>query len=190
MPRRSRSPRRRSESPRRRSKETRRSRSREKRRSRSRSKPRRSKRSPSRSRSKPRNNGNTGRTSTETSKCIGVFGLSFRTTERDLEDEFAKFGELESVKLICHPLSKESRGFGFLTFRDLDSAVAAVDKCNGMMLHGRKVRVDFSMTKGPHQPTPGRYLGDRRSRSGSRSRSRSRSRSGSRKRERRSPKYD
>jgi len=34
------------------------------------------------------------------SQCIGVFGLSLYTTERELEKEFSKFGPLEKVTVI------------------------------------------------------------------------------------------
>ena len=34
------------------------------------------------------------------SKCVGVFGLSLYTTERELEKEFSKFGPLEKVTVI------------------------------------------------------------------------------------------
>ena len=32
---------------------------------------------------------------------------------------------------------------------------------NGMHLDGRPIRVDFSVTKRAHTPTPGRYMGER-----------------------------
>lgn len=31
---------------------------------------------------------------------LGVFGLSIRTRERDLEDEFARFGDVEKVVIV------------------------------------------------------------------------------------------
>lgn len=36
----------------------------------------------------------------ETSNCVGVFGLSLYTTERELEKEFSKFGPLEKVTVV------------------------------------------------------------------------------------------
>lgn len=35
----------------------------------------------------------------------------------------------------------------------------AKDRANGMELDGRRIRVDFSITKRPHTPTPGIYMG-------------------------------
>ena len=36
----------------------------------------------------------------EPTACIGVFGLSLYTTERELEKEFSKFGPLEKVTVV------------------------------------------------------------------------------------------
>ena len=37
-----------------------------------------------------------------------------------------------------------------------------LQKCNGIMLDGRNIRVDYSRTQAPHEPTPGKYMGIRR----------------------------
>ena len=34
------------------------------------------------------------------SNCVGVFGLSLYTTERELEKEFSRFGPLEKVQVV------------------------------------------------------------------------------------------
>lgn len=34
------------------------------------------------------------------SNVLGVFGLSIRTTERDLDDEFSRFGLVEKVTIV------------------------------------------------------------------------------------------
>lgn len=46
--------------------------------------------------------------------------------------------------------------------RTTDDAARAIEKLNGLMLHGRAIRVDYSATKKPHQPTPGEYMGSKR----------------------------
>lgn len=93
---------------------------------------------------------------------VGVFGLSIRTTERDLEDEFGRFGEVEKVVIVYDQRTDRSRGFGFVTMRNIDGASRAVDKLNGTTLHGRTLRVDYSATKKAHAPTPGEYKGQPR----------------------------
>lgn len=36
----------------------------------------------------------------QANNVLGVFGLSIRTRERDLEDEFSRFGEVEKVVIV------------------------------------------------------------------------------------------
>ena len=46
-----------------------------------------------------------------------------------------------------------------MTRKNNDYCVQAKDCCNGIEIDGRNIRVDFSITKRPHSPTPGVYLG-------------------------------
>jgi len=93
------------------------------------------------------------------SKCLGVFGLSLYTTERELEKEFKKYGNLEKVNVVLDGHSGRSRGFAFLYYESLDDATEAREALNGIELDGRKIRVDYSITKRAHTPTPGMYMG-------------------------------
>ncbi|CAM9145146.1 unnamed protein product, partial [Lampetra planeri] len=91
--------------------------------------------------------------------CLGVFGLSLYTTERDLRDVFSKYGPLADVCIVYDQQSRRSRGFAFVYFENKDDAKEAKERVNSMELDGRRVRVDFSITKRPHTPTPGIYMG-------------------------------
>ncbi|WVQ72369.1 hypothetical protein IAR50_001921 [Cryptococcus sp. DSM 104548] len=93
---------------------------------------------------------------------LGVFGLSVRTTEKDLREEFSPYGEVEKVVIVYDQRTGRSRGFGFITMRSIDDASICIQKLNGHNLHGRHIRVDYSATRKPHQPTPGQYLGPQR----------------------------
>ena len=95
----------------------------------------------------------------EKSKCIGVFGLSLYTTERELDKEFGKFGPIEKTQVVLDGHSGRSRGFAFIYFESIDDASEARDALNGIEMDGRKIRVDFSITKRAHTPTPGMYMG-------------------------------
>ncbi|GAA6042447.1 hypothetical protein JCM8097_008457 [Rhodosporidiobolus ruineniae] len=98
----------------------------------------------------------------EPSNVLGVFGLSIRTQERDLDDEFSRSGRVEKVVIVYDQRSGRSRGFGFITMASVEDAERAIADLNGIDLHGRRLRVDFSATKRPHDPTPGEYRGPRR----------------------------
>ncbi|WWD17372.1 hypothetical protein CI109_101813 [Kwoniella shandongensis] len=93
---------------------------------------------------------------------LGVFGLSIRTAERDLEEEFMRYGDVERVVIVYDKTTDRSRGFGFITMRTIEDAKRCIEKLNGLNLHGRNIRVDFSATQKPHAPTPGEYRGVKR----------------------------
>lgn len=96
------------------------------------------------------------------SEVLGVFGLSIRTTEGALHDEFSRYGRVQKVVIVYDARSDRSRGFGFITMSSEDEAEECIKQLNGLDLNGRKIRVDYSMTHKPHQPTPGEYRGEKR----------------------------
>lgn len=104
-----------------------------------------------------RHNGN--RDNPPASKCLGIFGLSLYTQERDLRDLFSEYGPIEDVQVVFDAQTGRSRGFAFVYFRNTEDAQLAKDKCNGLEMDGRKIRVDFSITQRAHTPTPGIYMG-------------------------------
>uniref|UniRef100_A0A090X7N3 Putative transformer-2 protein beta gallus gallus splicing factor n=1 Tax=Ixodes ricinus TaxID=34613 RepID=A0A090X7N3_IXORI len=93
------------------------------------------------------------------SRCLGVFGLSLYTQERDLKEVFSEYGPLEDVQVVYDAQSGRSRGFSFVYFENVEDAKAAKDRCNGLEIDGRKIRVDYSITQRAHTPTPGIYMG-------------------------------
>lgn len=55
-------------------------------------------------------------------RCLGVFGLSIYTQERDLKDVFAKYGPLEDVQIVYDAQTGRSRGFAFVYFESKNDA--------------------------------------------------------------------
>ncbi|XP_050084231.1 transformer-2 protein homolog beta-like [Anopheles aquasalis] len=98
--------------------------------------------------------------SPEPSRCLGVFGLSVYTTEPYLIDIFCPFGAIEKAIVVYDAKTRLSRGFGFVYFKNVSEAAKARMHCNGLQMHGRRIRVDFSITDRPHSPTPGVYMGN------------------------------
>lgn len=113
--------------------------------------------------------------------------MDWNTPERELERKFGKYGKIERCVLIWNHRERRSKGFGFVTFYEIEDAIAAVEGMNGRTLDGREVRVDFSYTKeGKLRDAPRRSRSRSRSRSPARrSRRKSRSHSRSRSRDRR-----
>ena len=75
------------------------------------------------------------------SKKIYVGNLAFQTSENDLNDLFAPFGEVESVKIITDRDTGRSKVFGFVEMSD-DSAEKAISQLNGKEMNGRALTVN------------------------------------------------
>ncbi|XP_056254975.1 transformer-2 protein homolog alpha [Seriola aureovittata] len=99
------------------------------------------------------------RANPDPSTCLGVFGLSLYTTERDLREVFSRYGPLAGVNVVYDQRTGRSRGFAFVYFERIEDSKEAMERANGMELDGRRIRVDYSITKRPHTPTPGIYMG-------------------------------
>ena len=54
--------------------------------------------------------------------CLGVFGLSLYTTERDLREVFSKYGPLSDVNIVYDQQSRRSRGFAFVYFENCEDS--------------------------------------------------------------------
>jgi len=95
----------------------------------------------------------------EEGNCLGIFGLSLYTTERELEKEFAKFGPLTKCQIVLDGKTSRSRGFAFVYYESVDDARVAKEAMCDTEIDGRRIRVDYSITKRSHTPTPGVYMG-------------------------------
>lgn len=73
---------------------------------------------------------------------IYVGNLSFHTGEQSLVDAFAQFGDVSEVKVVTDRETGRSRGFGFVSMADADSARRAIEGMNGTMVDGRALRVN------------------------------------------------
>ena len=80
--------------------------------------------------------------SSNMSTKLFVGNLSYSVTENDLEDLFAQHGSVREVNLILDRATNRSRGFGFVTMDDRQSADAAVEALNGTEWEGRTLTVN------------------------------------------------
>ena len=73
---------------------------------------------------------------------IYVGNLSRETTEDELRQAFAPFGEVTSANVIKDRYSGESRGFGFVEMTTKSEAQAAINGLNGTSLGERTLSVN------------------------------------------------
>jgi RNA recognition motif-containing protein len=72
---------------------------------------------------------------------IFVAKLNFDTQEGDLQDAFAQFGEIESVKIIMDKFTGRSKGFGFVEMPNDEEALNAINELNDSEVDGRTIVV-------------------------------------------------
>lgn len=80
-------------------------------------------------------------------KTIYIGNLSFSTTEEVLMNEFSKFGQVNSARIIMDNQSGRSKGFGFVEMIQEDEAAKAISSLNGKKIDGRIIRVSYAETK-------------------------------------------
>lgn len=76
-----------------------------------------------------------------------VGNMSFKTTEDELRDAFAQFGELTDVFVAFDKMTGRPRGFAFVTYDNPESAAKAAEAMNGADLGGRPLVVNEARPK-------------------------------------------
>lgn len=73
---------------------------------------------------------------------IYVGNLSFGTTATEIENEFDKYGDVNSVNLITDRDTGRSRGFAFVEMRNKEEGLEAIESLNQQDLGGRLLTVN------------------------------------------------
>ncbi|XP_043718836.1 glycine-rich RNA-binding protein 4, mitochondrial-like [Telopea speciosissima] len=80
-------------------------------------------------------------------RCVStklfIGGLSYGTDDSSLKDAFSSFGDVTEAKVITDRDTGRSRGFGFVSFADGESANSALSM-DGQELNGRNIRVNIA----------------------------------------------
>jgi RNA recognition motif-containing protein len=87
------------------------------------------------------------------SKSIYVGNLPWAATEEQVQDLFAEYGKVLSVKLVSDRETGRARGFGFVEMED-GEAQAAIEALDNYSFGGRTLRVNEAK---PRAPRPPRY---------------------------------
>lgn len=95
-------------------------------------------------------------------KKLYVGNLPFRTTDADLSQMFASYGEVVSARVITDRETGRSRGFGFVEMSDGGAADEAIRALDGQDYGGRTLRVNEARERspgggGPRRGGPDRY---------------------------------
>jgi RNA recognition motif-containing protein len=87
-----------------------------------------------------------------------VGNLPYTMRDDDLQQHFARFGEVISAKVMVDRDTGRSKGFGFVEMRSAEEAQAAIRGMNGQSFDGRALVVNEAR---PREERPGGFGGGR-----------------------------
>jgi len=70
--------------------------------------------------------------------------VHFSIGEEDIKSIFAPFGEVLALSMHRDPETGRSKGFGFVTYKEHESAKNALEQLNGLELAGRNLKVGLA----------------------------------------------
>jgi RNA recognition motif-containing protein len=78
---------------------------------------------------------------------IYVSSLPFKIKEQQLQELFEKYGEVSAVKIVIDNITRQNKGFGFVTMPNDDEANKAIQELNGTEVMERTIGVSKSEPK-------------------------------------------
>jgi CUG-BP- and ETR3-like factor len=63
---------------------------------------------------------------------------------------FAPFGRVVSATIVKDRLSGKSKGYGFISFKTAQEALAAIAALNGLDVYGKKLKVEMKTQRYKH----------------------------------------
>lgn len=91
---------------------------------------------------------------------IFVGGLDFKLTTDELKQHFSQFGEVHDAVILKDIYTGQSRGFGFVSFKDEDVAQNLVKHIKSTTINGRKADLKKAEPKlgGPFIPQKNQFM--------------------------------
>lgn len=77
-------------------------------------------------------------------RTLFVRSLPYSLTSEALSEKFSFIAPLKHAIIVADPATKDSRGFGFVTFTDAEDALRAIAELNGTDVDGRKIKVELA----------------------------------------------
>ncbi len=101
-------------------------------------------------------------------KNIFVGTLNFNTSEDELRQLFAPYGQVDRVSIMTDRDTGRSRGFGFVEMANAEEGDKAIAALNGTNIGGRTLNINEARPKNDRGPGGGGRGGDRGGRGGDR----------------------
>lgn len=88
-------------------------------------------------------------------KKLFVGNLPFSTTDAELTEAFAQFGEIVEVRVISDRFTGRSKGIAFIEFTTVEAANAAIEGMNNSTLGDRQIFVSVARPPKPREDRNG-----------------------------------
>ena len=83
---------------------------------------------------------------------VFVGNVNPQTSRKELERLFSRIGEVLSIYMPLDRDTRQPRGFAFVDLADRAAAEQAIERLDGAMLGGRRLRLSWAVARS--QPTP------------------------------------
>ncbi|KAJ6085901.1 hypothetical protein N7486_010182 [Penicillium sp. IBT 16267x] len=80
-------------------------------------------------------------------RTLFVRSLPISATSESLAEYFSQSYVIKHATVVSDPQTKKSKGYGFVTFADLEDAESALKELNGSTFDGKKIRVDYAQAR-------------------------------------------
>ncbi|KAH7627545.1 hypothetical protein B0T09DRAFT_347213 [Sordaria sp. MPI-SDFR-AT-0083] len=88
----------------------------------------------------------------EPSSCLFIGNIPYETTDAELNNIFIGIDGLKDVRVAVDRATGWPRGFAHADFVDVEAAVNALEKLQGVQLGERTVKLDYAQPSTPRQP--------------------------------------
>ncbi|TGO21186.1 hypothetical protein BPAE_0235g00150 [Botrytis paeoniae] len=88
-------------------------------------------------------------------RSLFVRSLPATATTASLTELFSDNYPLKHATVVLDPVTKQSKGYGFVTFADAEDAQRALDEFNGQSFQGRKMKIEIAQPRSRDAPAKG-----------------------------------
>ncbi|QSZ37865.1 hypothetical protein DSL72_008965 [Monilinia vaccinii-corymbosi] len=85
-------------------------------------------------------------------RSLFVRSLPATATTSTLTELFSENYPLKHATVVLDPVTKQSKGYGFVTFADAEDAQRALDEFNGQSFQGRKMKIEIAQPRSRDAP--------------------------------------
>ncbi|KAL5050231.1 hypothetical protein BDW71DRAFT_173441 [Aspergillus fruticulosus] len=76
-----------------------------------------------------------------------IRSLPASATNESLAEHFSQSYVIKHAVVVIDPKTKQSKGYGFVTFADVEDARAALEELNGSTFEGKKIKVEYAQPR-------------------------------------------